>query len=154
MAETKANTNVVIGTILGIVLLIVLTYAVGHSIGKKTKPADVPLPYDDNGNGNQNTQPQQSTAELTVLADKIYADLTSFAAGQFSFYRDDDSYQEALNLSNTGLTQLYNIFKNKYYSEYSQTLTAMLADDVNSFWQSQTQRMKALLTRLQSLNLV
>ena len=111
------------------------------------------LPYDTNASGNTaNTTTDQST--LQSYADQVRQDVTgwNFLGGG----HDITLYKSILVLSNTDLTELYNIYNTKYQSLDHMTFTARLKDEssgtdvLSPEW---TTVSSTLLSKLASINL-
>lgn len=132
-----------IGGVIVLALLGGLAYYF-YNQGKKTTTIAT-LPYD-NGSKNVTTSPD----ELSQLANSIHSDLKGFA---FLSDHNLQPYEDALSLSDTDFTALYNTYNTLFQEQDSYTMAGYI-NYQSTFGSYEWGTMKeTILTRLGKLNL-
>jgi hypothetical protein len=127
-----------------IVLVLLLFLGIGiYYYGKKSAPSQINqlTPPSDTVNGVSGA----SDATLTTLSAALSVDLNSWIS------RNNDLYNQMLNLSDTDLVRLYNIYNNNYETSTGETLTQAMSNhfiDLGTSFDLLRDNVLANLTRL------
>lgn len=125
------------------ITLVVLGIIAGIVIYKKIKdylsrPPMVPIPNDQTSSGAPINQ-----FDPKPITDAIHQDVYEIFGS-----RNNQAYNDFLNLSNSEIAVVYNDWTNRYYSADGETLTTAIAGELVPFTQQ-----KFVLDRLKTLNL-